>query len=567
MSSPDEAHVWTEEKLKELEKRIADVYTQARDEENKSLEEYFAALKKEDEKMKALVEGGKMTEKKYQQWRKQEYLKGDLYTGMRDELAERMTHANEIAIAYVNDATPGIYSINRNWSSYKIESQVGDRNFTLFDERTVRRLIVDEPELMPNYPPNKVVKRNIDIEYGKKQITSTVTSGILQGKSIPEMAKDLQERIPEMNYNSAVRAARTAVTGAENAGRIDQYIAAKKMGIKLKKQWVSTLDGRTRHSHAELDGATIDTSKAFDNGCQYPGDPNGRPEEVYNCRCTISAILDDSPPQNAQRRARNGKSGRNYVIDYTTYQEWEKNKKQAAAAAKPKKQSEKVVDIIATPQKSSNQEYNELIEQIQNKQVTYIPVAMHDGERSEAEIISVISGGDLTDGSCASAAFAYVGQKCGMSVLDFRGGESRDYFSGKNNIRKIFKAFGAETIVEEKSISDLANAKRILARMEHGKEYYLVAGKHGAIVRLGENGKPEYLELQSGYPHNNTWHSLDSLEILKARFGCTTERSAHSAVFMADISQIRGGDDFRTLMGFINTPEGEQKKGEHGTTK
>ena len=54
---------------------------------------------------------------------------------------------------------------------------------------------------------------------GNFQITATVTSGILQGSSINKMAKDLMNRVTDMNKTSAVRAARTAVTEAENAGR------------------------------------------------------------------------------------------------------------------------------------------------------------------------------------------------------------------------------------------------------------------------------------------------------------------------------------------------------------
>ena len=47
----------------------------------------------------------------------------------------------------------------------------------------------------------------------------------------------------------------------------------------------------TRHSHAALDGSIVDQDKKFDNGLMYPGDQSGRPEEVYNCRCTVVAVV------------------------------------------------------------------------------------------------------------------------------------------------------------------------------------------------------------------------------------------------------------------------------------
>ena len=76
----------------------------------------------------------------------------------------------------------------------------------------------------------------IDLAYGKKQITASVTSSILQGKSIKHMADDLQKRITTMSRDSAIRTARTAVTGAQNAGRMDSYAAAEKMGMRLKRE-------------------------------------------------------------------------------------------------------------------------------------------------------------------------------------------------------------------------------------------------------------------------------------------------------------------------------------------
>lgn len=320
----DLGHEWTEERLKRLEERIAVVYRQAYEERDKTVTAFFEWFEKADEKKRKLLKEEKITEKQYTQWRLEQLMAGNQYKAMRDKLAERMTHANEIALAYINDDTPGIYSLNHNWAAYTIEQAAGNCDFTLYDEQTVKRLIMENPELMPNYPAAKALKREIDLEYGKKQITASVTSGILQGKSIPAIAQDLMIRMSDMNEKSAIRAARTATTGAQNAGRLDVFNAAAAMGIKLKKQWLATLDGRTRHSHAALDGATVDRDKKFDNGCMYPGDPSGAPAEVYNCRCTMIAVIEDEPYEDAKRRARSEATGKNYIISDMTYEEWEK---------------------------------------------------------------------------------------------------------------------------------------------------------------------------------------------------------------------------------------------------
>ena len=335
MPKPDAAHLQTDKELAKLEKRIAKIYKEAADDLQKTIDDYFAKFAKRDAKQKARLEAGEITEQEYKQWRLAQMGRGERFKALQSRVAERYTEANETAVRYVNDATPGIYSLNRNYSAYTIEKVAGNVGFDLWDEQTVRRLIVDNPEVMPYYPPEKALKRGIDLAYGKKQISASVTSSILQGKSIPRIAKDLQTRMPEMNKSSAIRTARTAVTGAQNAGRMDSYVAAEKMGIKVRKEWLATLDGRTRHSHAMLDGKVVDKDKKFENGCMFPGDPNGPPWEVYNCRCTLIAAVEGVDTSNAKRRVRNPETGKNELVSDMTYSEWAGWKKK-----QPKKQVE-----------------------------------------------------------------------------------------------------------------------------------------------------------------------------------------------------------------------------------
>jgi SPP1 gp7 family putative phage head morphogenesis protein len=319
---PDKGYDLTEKELKALEKRIYDSYKEAYDGLTDIIKEYFAKFADRDEAEKARMDAGEITEEQYKQWRLAQIGRGKRFESLRDKVAERMTNANAAAVAYVNDATPGIYSLNRNFAAYTIEQVTGDVGFDLWDEQTVKRLIVEQPELMPYYPPKRALKRGIDLAWGKKQITASVTSAILQGKSIKHMADDLQSRIVTMNRDSAIRTARTAVTGAQNAGRMDSYFAAEKMGIKCRKEWMATLDGRTRHSHAMLDGEVVDNDKKFSNGCRFPGDPQGRPEEIYNCRCTLVSVIEGIETSKGQRRARDPETGKNDLIENMTYAEW-----------------------------------------------------------------------------------------------------------------------------------------------------------------------------------------------------------------------------------------------------
>lgn len=334
MTTPDLGHQLTDKQLAALERRIAKLYREAGDELQETINAYFEQFKQRDEEMKALIgtvqNGAEWTEADYKQWRLNQIARGERYQALRDKLAQRMTDANAVAVAYTNDATPGIYSLNRNYAAYTIEQVAGNVGFDLWDEQTVKRLMVEQPDLMPYYPPKRALRRGIDLAWGKKQITTSVTSSILQGKSIKHMADDLQNRISTMNRDSAIRTARTAVTSAQNAGRMDSYAAAQKMGIKLKREWVATLDNRTRHAHAMLDGQQADIDKPFKvdgYDIMFPGDTSAPGYLVYNCRCTQIAVVDGVDTSSAQRRARNPKTGQTEVISNMSYSEWLKRKR------------------------------------------------------------------------------------------------------------------------------------------------------------------------------------------------------------------------------------------------
>lgn len=325
MPERDVGHEQTEKILQKLERRIAQVYAEARDGVKQTIEKYWAGLVERDRYMRALVKKGEITQDYYAQWLQNQIGRGERYEALQSQLAERVTNAAETAYAYINDATPSVYSLNRNYGAYTIERVAGSVGFTIWDESTVRRLLVHQPELMPYYPPKKALKRGIDLEWGKKQIRAAIQSGILRGESIGEIANDLQRRIPDMSRKSALRTARTAVTGAQNGGRMDSYKAASDMGVKARKRWVATKDDRTRKSHRKLDGETVDWDKPFSNGLMYPGDPSGPGAEVYQCRCTMRTVEKagiEAEPR--KMRVRDPKTGRNVVVEEMTYEQWER---------------------------------------------------------------------------------------------------------------------------------------------------------------------------------------------------------------------------------------------------
>ena len=322
----DYGHAETDRMLKELEKKISKEYAQAEKEVQAKLDDYLRRYKAKDKIKRKKLAAGEITRKEYNDWRTGQIMIGKRWEEMRDTLAEDLHNTNKIANSMAREFSYDAYALNHNYGTYEVEKgSLVDTSYTLYNRSTVERLVRDDPDMLP--PPGKKTAQRIregkDVLWNKQQIQSVMTQSILQGESIPKIAARLALAVGDSNRKAAIRNARTMTTGAENAGRIDSYRRAAKMGIKVKKVWVATLDGRTRHSHRAVDGEEIEVEEGgkdvyFSNGCRFPGDPQGAPEEVYNCRCTL--IADVGQPFDV----RDLDSRNTDHFEYKSYDDWQK---------------------------------------------------------------------------------------------------------------------------------------------------------------------------------------------------------------------------------------------------
>lgn len=282
----DTAHLATDKKLEEMEKRLSAIYSRAEKEIQKTADDYFSRFAKEDEAKKKLLESGKLTEEDYQKWRKGKVMYGKRFTEMKEQCAQQLLHTNETALAYINGQLPEVYAINYNALQTAVEG-VGGYSFSLVDADTVRNLATTDTSLLPY----KKLDPKKDKPWNMKKINAETLQGILQGESMDKIAKRIRN-VQDMNRKAAIRTARTIVTGAENKGRQDSYARAESDGIILQKEWIATDDKRTRHWHTELDGQLRDQDKPFENAVgkiMFPGDPSADPSNTYNCRCSMAA--------------------------------------------------------------------------------------------------------------------------------------------------------------------------------------------------------------------------------------------------------------------------------------
>lgn len=121
----------------------------------------------------------------------------------------------------------------------------------------------------------------------KRQLMELISEAVSEGLSIPDAAERIDTlQLEEIIPNRSTVIARTEVISSSNYGGQQ---AARATGLRLRKRWLSTADERTRPEHVEANGQVRDLDENYLVGGEslaYPGDPNGSPANVIQCRCT-----------------------------------------------------------------------------------------------------------------------------------------------------------------------------------------------------------------------------------------------------------------------------------------
>lgn len=121
---------------------------------------------------------------------------------------------------------------------------------------------------------------------------TVIARGLREGLSQAAISQNISKTLGGLT--SASRAATIARTTIHTAANVSQYTGAKATGLTYKREWISTNDDRVREIHQEADGQRVDGDEEFEVGGEslaYPGDPNGSPENICNCRCVVGYIF------------------------------------------------------------------------------------------------------------------------------------------------------------------------------------------------------------------------------------------------------------------------------------
>lgn len=327
---PDKGHMETEALLRALEKRIAAEYRKANREITRKVNAYMSEFKRKDKEWREKLENGDITEAEYKAWQTGQVMIGKRWEEMRHTLAQDYANTNDLAKQMAFDSMPDVYALNHNYATFEVEKGGKvDTSYTLYDRPTVERLLRDDPKLLPDPRPGSPLAQKLakhkELRWEEQHVQSVVLQSILQGESLEQTAKRFTQ-LTEMNYRQSVRYARTATTGAQNAGRVDGYKRAEKLGVNMKQIWLSTLDSRTRHEHRVLDGQEVDVGEPFIMDgfkIKYPGDPAAPAHLLYNCRCTVIAKVKGVDFDVSDKTQRDDKIGD------MSYEEWKNDKQKA----------------------------------------------------------------------------------------------------------------------------------------------------------------------------------------------------------------------------------------------
>jgi SPP1 gp7 family putative phage head morphogenesis protein len=207
---------------------------------------------------------------------------------------------------------------------YTIESQL--KNLNMGSNLSFGMLSEDYVKQLMEYPVNGIPLS--ERLYGEtlpsmqRSIKATITEGLIQGYDYKTLSRNLKESM-DNSYRKSKTIVRTESGRVRSMARQESVDKAKELGVDLKKEWISTLDMKTRHSHASMDGQVVETDGEFTSPRGHKAmQPRmfGVASEDINCRCGCTSVVNGIGTKN--RRDNIDKT----VDNYGTYEEWLKKK-------------------------------------------------------------------------------------------------------------------------------------------------------------------------------------------------------------------------------------------------
>lgn len=330
----DKAHLQTDIKLEQMEKRLSAIYSASQRKIQSKMLEFAKSIEPETSELLKAIKKAKTEEEKskakkaYLQYFKKEVVKSKAFKNLSAEIALDLFDTNTEATDYINSQTPEIYALNYNWINEQLAKDIPD---------FVSQSITTEEADRYGDLTKQTVSKSKDTRWNENNLKKSIVVGASLSMERDRIMERGAKITIQKNLNSAIMHCNGMGTDAETRARLDGMFRAEDMGVDIGKVWMATLDNRTRDSHAQLDGNSVGLYDRFDNGLDRPRDPDGEPAEICNCRCTLQ--YDVGQKKGKTRAARHGdvtgsyKKSSSYTNTYSeevkhmTYARWKRWRK------------------------------------------------------------------------------------------------------------------------------------------------------------------------------------------------------------------------------------------------
>ena len=391
------ADTYTNKTEEDLQRRIESIYREAEDDIEKKMDSFVSKYKAKESIYTEKVKSGEISQNDFDAWKAGQVFQGKQWAAKRKQIQKIIANSNQVAVGMINKTTPPVFAGGANFMAYSMENGAGvNFGFVLCDMQTVERLIKDDPKILPEWK----IDEPKDYAWNERKLNNAITQGVIQGEKLDQISKRVAQSLSTQNGNTMKTFARTAMTGAQNAGAMYSMREAVDLGIDVEKEWMATFDSHTRDSHADIDGETVPIDEEFSNECMYPGDPGGPPAEVYNCRCTMVANLKKYPSKYERYDNIDGRP-----VSSMTYDEW-CEAKGISRSSRP----EVIIDTFQTKLGRVNAvaEVNDLINSRGWWQKEWNPFeGVYDGPEQQADL----TGCDLDSARSIAASYEQIFEK------------------------------------------------------------------------------------------------------------------------------------------------------------
>lgn len=203
-----------------------------------------------------------------------------------DGIMDRLNRAGVEAEKLIRKGMVDIYRANREEAAETMTQEAAEQgvqaSFTVFNARQIDVLIQEQQNPFSRLAykrlgENPAVRRRLQNELAMASIL-----GEGQEQIIRRIRKVTGQTVAQVR-----RVAQTERTRVQSQARWQAGNEAEAMGLRVYNIWRTRMV-RSRESHIALNGKAAMQGERFPGSVlRYPGDPDGRAEDVINCHCVL----------------------------------------------------------------------------------------------------------------------------------------------------------------------------------------------------------------------------------------------------------------------------------------